>query len=675
LPRWRFILAIAIFAVLGGLCLARAIWGIVVISDGVLACLILVTVIVLLRPFLPPLFGPIFFHDLVGTARRGRYVIVRCVYVALPTAMLFAVYAQWFGQGGALGLFATDRINRNQVSAFNDSFFQAFMAVQYLIVVFITPGVTAGAVAEEKERKTLEHLLATDLHDHEIVFGKLAARLTYLTLILLTGLPVLSLLQLLGGVDPQLLLAGFVATGLTMLSLAALSILNSVYATRPRTAIALTYVQATTYFIVTSCALLFWDPAKMPSWAAWTCAGNAYVALKHLQAVLMAGPGAGGGTLVSHLPGVLLGYAAFHLTLTLLCLLGSILGLRLWARWQASGRKRRAYVIAITQPRLPRVSSRRPMLWKELHTEPLIRLGEAAQIIITTAVAMGLIFAGFVLICVVVVGLTVGHLEESMNSTLRLMGTILASFMILGTAVRAAGAISGERDRQTMDSLLTTPIENRSIVWSKWWGSVLGVRKGGYFLLVLWIIGVATGGLSIVALPLLLVALFVYLCFAASLGLWFSLRCRTTLRATIWTMVTLLGITCGHWLMSPFCCGTLGLVSQPTPTRSFVPARDPSLANRLLSEAPAYVLTPPVTMSRLAFWDSPPPPARPFENPLQNKDFEPYLFSVFGLFLYGFAAIWLLLLTASQFTRIVGRLPLPGARRRRPPRKRAVVRH
>jgi ABC-type transport system involved in multi-copper enzyme maturation permease subunit len=669
LPRWRFVLAIAIFGLLGALCLARAIWGVVILSDGALACLIFVAVIVLLRPFLPPLFGPIFFHDLVGTARRGRYVIVRCVYVVLLTAMLFAVYAEWFGQGGALGLFATDRINRNQVSAFNDSFFQAFMAVQYLIVVFITPGITAGAVAEEKERKTLEHLLATDLHDHEIVFGKLAARLAYLTLILLTGLPVLSLLQLLGGVDPQLLLAGFVATGLTMVSLAALSILNSVYATRPRTAIALTYVQATTYFIVTSCALLFWDPAKMPGWAAWTSAGNAYVALKHLQAVLMAGPGAGGGTLVSHLPGVLLGYAAFHLTLTLLCLLGSILGLRLWARWQASGRKRRGYVIAITQPRLPRVSSRRPMLWKE----PLIRLGEAAQIIITTAVAMGLIFAGFILICVVVVGLTVGHLEESMNSTVRLMGTILASFMILGTAMRAAGAISGERDRQTMDSLLTTPIENRSIVWSKWWGSVLGVRKGGYFLIVLWIVGVATGGLSIVAMPLLLVALIVYLSFAASLGLWFSLRCRTTLRATIWTMVTLLGITCGHWLVSLFCGGTLGLVTQPAPTRGVPLGRETSLMNRLLSEAPAYVLTPPVTMSRLAFWDSPPPPGRPFENPLQNKDFEQYLFSVFGLFLYGIAAIWLLLLTASQFTRIIGRLPLPGARRRRPQRKRPMV--
>ena len=39
------------------------------------------------------------------------------------------------------------------------------------------------------------------------------------------------------------------------------------------------------------------------------------------------------------------------------------------------------------------------------------------------------------------------------------------------------------------------------------------------------------------ALLLLLAAWWAYAAFAASLGLWFSLRCRTTLRATVWTLL------------------------------------------------------------------------------------------------------------------------------------------
>ena len=235
-----------------------------------------------------------------------------------------------------------------------------YMAVQFLVIVFLTPGITASAVAEEKDRKTLEYLLATDLHNHEIILGKLVSRLAYMGLVLLTGLPVLSLLQLLGGVDPSLLLAGFAATGLTMLSLAALSILNSVYATKPRTAIALTYVQAAAYFTVTTASLWIWNPGMMPRVVEWLCGGNAYVGVQELRAAVMKSsnllPTASSGNFIPVLPAIFLRYAAFHLVVTLLCLLGSLVGLRLWARWQASGRSRKAYVIAFTQRRLPRLA-------------------------------------------------------------------------------------------------------------------------------------------------------------------------------------------------------------------------------------------------------------------------------------------------------------------------------
>src|SRR5438105_13980589 len=99
-----------------------------------------------------------------------------------------------------------------------------------MLVALVAPGYTAGAIAEEKDRRTLEAVLATDLRNREIVLSKLVVRLANLTLMLLTGLPIWALLQFLGGIDPDLVLAGFLATGVTMASLASLSILNSVYA-------------------------------------------------------------------------------------------------------------------------------------------------------------------------------------------------------------------------------------------------------------------------------------------------------------------------------------------------------------------------------------------------------------------------------------------------------------
>src|SRR5208282_4105240 len=88
---------------------------------------------------------------------------------------------------------------------------------------------------------TMEFLLATDLRNREIVLSKFGSRVANLTLFILTGLPIISFIQFVGGVDPTLVLTGFAATAMTMLGLAGVSILNSVLFKRPRDAIAITY--------------------------------------------------------------------------------------------------------------------------------------------------------------------------------------------------------------------------------------------------------------------------------------------------------------------------------------------------------------------------------------------------------------------------------------------------
>src|SRR5262245_15218939 len=109
------------------------------------------------------LLGPVFRHDLVRTARRGRPFLLRGAYAGAMLLALAVVYSRWFRagaespwQGWAGGALAV-----GDLAAFANTCFTVFLAVQFLGVFLLTPIYTAGAVAEERERRTLDHLLAT----------------------------------------------------------------------------------------------------------------------------------------------------------------------------------------------------------------------------------------------------------------------------------------------------------------------------------------------------------------------------------------------------------------------------------------------------------------------------------------------------------------------------------
>src|SRR5262249_17235812 len=148
--------------------------------------------------------------------------------------VLFCVYLSWD---------ISREIRQRQIAALAADFFYVFMIVQFGLVVLLTPAYTAGAIAEEKETRTLQFILATDLRNRQIVLSKLVSRVLNITMLVLAGLPILSFMQFMGGVDPGLMLAGFAATGLTVLGLGGLSIFNSVITRRARDAIILTYLE------------------------------------------------------------------------------------------------------------------------------------------------------------------------------------------------------------------------------------------------------------------------------------------------------------------------------------------------------------------------------------------------------------------------------------------------
>lgn len=90
-------------------------------------------------------------------------------------------------------------------------------AMEFLMLLLIMPALTSGSISGERERQTLNLLLATPLAPGDIVTGKLLASLSTVFLLIVSSFPVLSLVFIYGGVtwtDIVSLLCCFVSTAM-----------------------------------------------------------------------------------------------------------------------------------------------------------------------------------------------------------------------------------------------------------------------------------------------------------------------------------------------------------------------------------------------------------------------------------------------------------------------------
>jgi ABC-type transport system involved in multi-copper enzyme maturation permease subunit len=610
--------------------------------------------VVLLRRGWLRLFGPVLFYDLISLARRGRYVLLRIGYALALLFTLYNVYGNYE--------YALRAINTNAMAEFGQAFFFTFVCIQFLAVLLLTPAYTAGAIAEEKERKTLEFLLATDLRNREIVLSKLVARVANLGLLVLTGLPVLSLTQLWGGVDPEQVIDAFAVAGLTLASLGSLSILCSIYFKKPRDAILLTYLVMVAYF---GCSGLSAVLLSYPSIAGisvgtgpnaislkdliqWFNAGNIAFALLTLRDAFRAKV-----PVTSVLPGLLRNYAIFHCAAAMICTAVAVARLRVVATRNALDESR----LTARASRLRRRwrIGRRPMLWKEVVVDPGLafnRFGRALIVLIVLASLVPAVWIGAQSLW----GLASnnnfwGHLYfwqtlgTAINLWVRIVGTAVACLTLVGVAARAAGSVTGERDRQTLDGLLTSPLESRTILSAKWLGSIFSLRWAWAWLCLVWGIGLITDGLDIASLPWLVLACFVYASFLAALGLWFSVRSPTTLRATLGTLATAAVVSFGHWLILIFFSVPKGMRPQANP-----------IGDELLRAIQLYGLTPPVSLAWLSFRGS------EFGVPYvttgsQDNPWHSLLGLLVGLLLWSVAAVALWRSAVRRFRQSTNRLP------------------
>lgn len=505
------------------------------------------------------LCGPVFLYDLVRLSRRGKATlfVVRSLYVTGLLFLLVLIYALQTGWHTPSDVWSAlcmgFPLPQSRAASFAAGFCHALLATQLIVAVLLTPAFTAGAISEERERRTLDFVLASDLSNPEIIVGKWLAHLARPVLVLLAGLPVLGVVQLLGGVDPNLILTAFAATLLTMASLGAVGMLVSLHTARPYAAILFTYGITAGYFLFTRYAMI------SPGLGALLAAGNPLFALQWLEEGI-----ASGRSLDQLLPRVFLDYALFHGAITLVGLACCIRQLRrpqVRTPQDAADALLQRHVPQLPSPaaleavqakiphaaastRRPEVSAH-PILWRELYVEAgLSQPRDFFGFLLTAAIWFGVILIGMSFLLVVL------NDPSFLGVWVRWVGTSLACLLLLGVALRAARSFTRERERRTLDTLLVSPLSDQNIVTGKLLGSLLSVRPGFLCLVLIWLIGIVSGGLKPYVVPVLLVIWLGYAFLAANVGVLCSLYSGSTWRATVLTLLIVLAC---WWLPDLLC--------------------------------------------------------------------------------------------------------------------------
>jgi ABC-type transport system involved in multi-copper enzyme maturation permease subunit len=520
------------------------------------------------RPFLR-FAGPLFLYEIIRETRRSRYFLLR-IYCYVMLFVLTMAALMWSISGTRANMTVAEAAGGAQLIA------GMLLCAHLILVTLMVPVYVGGAVSEDKERRTLEYLMATELGSNEIVLGKLGVRLANLGLMLLTGLPVLALLQLVGGLDADLVLGGFAATLAYTFGLACLGMFNSVRARRTRDAIMRTFFMLVGYLIGSWAFLGFmhflvelWYPRPIgiprafspgappgqPYWIAdvldyleYVGSGNPFLITRFLESSVIAGK-----TLAQAFVSVLVAFVAFHL----------LVGLAFLALAMLSFRKVFQQEQEIITPVVPEQKVRRsrnignhPLLWKELWIEGASKRG-CLRIMVTGVVVLGSFIPAWQISqaepqpifapasvngpMTVPDQLKLFRERQKVEYTdyAMVVSDIILCLFLLQVAVQASSSFSRERERQTLDSLLSCPVTPAQVMLAKWGGALLSIRLGWIWLAAVWWIGARHGNVPVLTFVFLMCAWLVYAGSIAWLGQWFSIVARSSTRALIFTLATL----------------------------------------------------------------------------------------------------------------------------------------
>lgn len=135
----------------------------------------------------------------------------------------------------------------------------AFMvAAQFGLITLIAPALTAGSISGERERQTLDILLSTTLNHGSIILGKLFSSLSQIILLIVSSIPVFSIIFLYGGIGLSGLLQVFIFYILLAITLGSIGIFFSTYLKKSTAANVLTYAVVVFLYLGTILISIFY---------------------------------------------------------------------------------------------------------------------------------------------------------------------------------------------------------------------------------------------------------------------------------------------------------------------------------------------------------------------------------------------------------------------------------
>lgn len=177
---------------------------------------------------------PVITKELKGRMRGKQGFVILGAYLSFISFFISLIYVLI--------------VSESSISIGNPSFlqtvgkviFSAVVLLELLMLAFIGPALTAGAISTEREHRTIDLLKTSLLSPRSLVFGKLSSAVAFLLLLIFTGLPVESLAFFLGGVGAGEVIVStlmlvvtavfFCALGLFFSSISQRTLLSTVFA-------------------------------------------------------------------------------------------------------------------------------------------------------------------------------------------------------------------------------------------------------------------------------------------------------------------------------------------------------------------------------------------------------------------------------------------------------------
>jgi len=198
------------------------------------------------------MLNPILAFSATRRMRSFRTMLIVIAYVAALLVLALAF----------LGPFLSGMVYLSNMLQGPECYLVLLIA-QFGMIILIAPAMTSASIAGERERQTLDLLLVTNTGAFRIALGKVMESFAMLALLIVCGLPVMSLCLLTGGISLWQILIGELFLLAEAFACASIGVFSSSACRSTVVSVILSYLLILAIGVVTALPFLFGYPQKI----------------------------------------------------------------------------------------------------------------------------------------------------------------------------------------------------------------------------------------------------------------------------------------------------------------------------------------------------------------------------------------------------------------------------